>query len=1018
MMSRHMSSVGLFLAVAAFTRLALAQQQPGGEMPLEQRFKQLDRDGDGKLTAQELPGEWFTRLDTNKDGVVTLEEAKAALAAGAGQRPGQGRQLQAPVVAKPSALGESAAVFDLCVRDVDAMARFYTDGIGMTQVAEPDPQGATLLQWQGTYLRLRQVQATPAPAPAGHPFQQMIATNGFRWFSLWFADVAAVEQRIVDAGYPQPTKGANVSFIRDPEGNVVELMGWPRNVATDTFTVGMIAQDDSASRTFYGTTLGQPEFDPMRLPPPVSRDMPVYGVGLGRVKFVALDGERPNDADLGPDAPGLRSLTLWVPDLAKARETLRAQGAMVREAGNRLALADPDGNRVFIEEAPAWLPAPAEVPAGPVGEEAWPGGPRLRIMPPGDTSADAAGRGQLFESLHVPGFNDIHEGTNGLAIADLNRDGLLDIVAPYSAPRGSGGAWGAGEKLRVFINEGDFKLREHPITLLDSQVSPESFGRGQVPILADFNKDGFLDLFVTRHAQMSAGQSNQGDQKIGNGLYVSEATWDRFRDVSAKLGIRNEQAYNRQACVGDVNRDGWLDIAVGCDNIGNAMGGVPHSRLYIFRPQGDRFEDGSFEDIGGTDLVPDFGGFYHDSERDKAGPDINLCDLDNDGDLDLLQSYHCDVREPLLPYSPGEYRQGVFCWKNLLVETGELRFEKVTDNGLACEAKLTYNREKQLYEATGKAPGLPYVSLADVDNDGLADLLAVGPADPGWAPRAEYVHGRFWRNLGGFRFVEATEQAGLQPINWVYRQWYAFWEAPIPERFVNWRPRAAGYQGQPGLPPRNQIDAHGFYAADALFGDFDNDGWVDLIVLDRSESTDPAACRAMLFMNRGDGTFELKPTTFSGIDASGICGQVADLNNDGLLDLVFAADPDNSGLAQTADRYESKVYWNTGLHGARENHWLRLRFSGLSDAELIGARIEAREPGTGKLLGSRVVSSHDSYKSGCPLEVHFGLGMAARVDVRVTLPDGKVVDSRDVEANKYFELDLAGGRPSLVQVAG
>jgi hypothetical protein len=167
----------------------------------------------------------------------------------------------------------------------------------------------------------------------------------------------------------------------------------------------------------------------------------------------------------------------------------------------------------------------------------------------------------------------------------------------------------------------------------------------------------------------------------GNGLYISDGAWDVFRDVSAKMGIQNEQAYNRQPSFGDVNKDGWLDIAVGCDNIKNAMGGFPHSRLYVFKPNGPRFEDGHFEDIGGTDLVPDFGGFYHSSAKDKAGPDINLRDLDNDGNLDLIQSYHVDVRDLSAPYSPIEYRQGMFCWKNSLAKTGKLQFEKVTGNG-------------------------------------------------------------------------------------------------------------------------------------------------------------------------------------------------------------------------------------------------------------------------------------------------------------------------------------------------
>lgn len=163
---------------------------------------------------------------------------------------------------------------------------------------------------------------------------------------------------------------------------------------------------------------------------------------------------------------------------------------------------------------------------------------------------------------------------------------------------------------------------------------------------------------------------------------------------------------------------------------------------------------------------------------------------------------------------------------------------------------------------------------------------------------------------------------------------------------------------------------------------------------------------AMLFMNKGDGTFELKPINFSGLDASGICGQVADLNNDGLLDLVFAADPDNSGLAKTMDRYEDKVYWNTGLHGARQNHWLRLRFSGVSDAELIGARVEVREVADGKLLGMRVITANDSYKSGCLLEAHFGLGQHERLNLTVTLLNGKTHTFMGIGVDRYLQCDL------------
>ena len=1330
-LSSALAVIGAFLSTAS-----LPAQQPTApvrpKLSVGQVVKQWDRNGDGKVSFREHSSPLFRQMDKDGDGFVTLEESTSFYRERRAAGPAAIQPASAPAAPIGGELKVVDAVFELCVRDVEACVKFYRDGIGMREV-EP----GALLEWAGCYLRLRKV-AGEKPAPAtGNPMKQMLASNGFRWFSLWFNDPAAVGEQLIKAGYPAPMKGGNVSMTRDPDGNVVELMRVPRGVSAETFTWGMAVSDENAAGKFYREVLGLPEFEPWNLPPPFNMKMYLFATGSGRVKFSSPPSQRPRDSAAGPDAPGLRSVTLHVRDLAAARVGLTKRGAKV-EGDKRLLVTDPDGNRFYIEQAPAksanyvqtthtltvdgrertfivqapkqpkgklpvvfffhggggrgenmvasgfremvakenfvavypsgWKnnwndgrqavriaaqvenvddvrfirtivddlekhdpldrtrifasgasnggifchylavhaadlfagiapvigglaePVAAQfkpshpisllviqgdadplVPIGGgavansnrggriigteemlkkyithngitgapkekllpdrdpndgtttlvrrylpgkdivkveywlvrggghtmpgvqrprsvvleafIGKTSWdfnaleviwqffkscpprviqsaeisspetadktiepvppltpavfegdnektasgegnspslpprqsiletlrarygdikptpheeeisdqrPGEPPLKKMPDCDATRDAAGRGQLFESICVAGLTDIQEGMNGVAIVDLNKDGRLDIVATYSAPRGTGGQWGSGEKLRVFINESDFRFRLHPINLLDSKVSPESFGRGQVPVLADFNGDGFLDLFVTRHAQMSAGQSNRRDQKLGNGLYITDGAWDVFRDVSAKMGIQNEKAYNRQPSFGDVNKDGWLDIAVGCDNIGNAMGGFPHSRLNVFKPNGAKFEDGRFEDIGGTDLVPDFGGFYHDSAKDKAGPDINLRDLDNDGDLDLIQSYHVDIRDPSLPFSPVEYRQGVFCWKNLLAETGKLRFERVTDNGLACEARLKLNADKQTFTPVGKTPGLPYISLVDVYNDGLMDVLAVGPASPGWAPRAEYVSGRFWRNRGGFQFQEATDAAGLSALNWLYREWFKFFDAPLPAT----RPWTR----------MNLLDRRPYFA-DAIFGDFDNDGWVDLVVLDRHESPN-LQNRAILFMNQGNGTFEPKATTFSGLDRAGICGEAADLNNDGLLDLVFAADPDNSGVAASMDRYESKVYWNTGLHGARENHWLRLRFSGVKDAELIGACVEALESGNGKLLGSRIIAANHSYKSSGAMETHFGLGVNKQVDVKVAFSTGMVWEFNCVSANQLLELDV------------
>jgi hypothetical protein len=103
------------------------------------------------------------------------------------------------------------------------------------------------------------------------------------------------------------------------------------------------------------------------------------------------------------------------------------------------------------------------------------------------------------------------------------------------------------------------------------------------------------------------------------------------------------------------------------------------------------------------------------------------------------------------------------------------------------------------------------------------------------------------------------------------------------------------------------------------------------------------------------------------------------------------------------DRYESKVYWNTGERGAKQNHWLRLRFSGVSHAELIGARVEVC---AGDTKQYRWIHSNHTYKSGGALEAHFGLGKAASAEVTVKLLNGTMRTFPSLAASMTHVLEI------------
>jgi hypothetical protein len=612
------------------------------------------------------------------------------------------------------------------------------------------------------------------------------------------------------------------------------------------------------------------------------------------------------------------------------------------------------------------------------------GGPLLIAGVVGDASRDAAGETQLFELIFVAGATDYARAAQGLAIDDMDRDGGLDLFAYQDRPR-------------LLLNRGGFRFEEHPLDL------PGPTGT-QSPTLADFNGDGFLDIFTA-----GLGQRNSN-------LFVSQGRFDRFAEVGVAMGLGNAGCYCRgQVSVGDVNGDGYLDLAIAANAIGTSgeNGLRPLSRLWVYRPSSDGvFERGRFEDVGGTDVIPGFGGVdpkTPDPKRDVNGMSAMLRDWDDDGDLDFARVGHNDMLrgDPLSPFATGGSPYGVFTWRGLLRDEGRLRFEAIepgTPGAIAERGQARWDASKGYYVHDSAAIAAETIMSADTDNDGDLDVLITGVNNPGVFVHSLWEVVRFWRNDGGLRFSDARTASGFDVLDWWVEDWYRFWgfvsSSPQTGTFA---PRAS--EPRPMGPFRIRRLDQKLYMGNSVFGDFNNDGWLDYVQVARNGGSPDAKghWRSIFFLNDGAGRFTPIKTEISGISEQGLSGRAVDLNDDGLLEFVLMR------REEVTPQSPLMVFWNTGRQfGATENHWLRVRLSGAPDRALIGAKIFAVDPEGGTLLGRRDYFIDTMRGSQTP-EAHFGLGRRARADVVVVLPDGRARRFTNVAVDRETTLDVTRG---------
>ena len=324
------------------------------------------------------------------------------------------------------------------------------------------------------------------------------------------------------------------------------------------------------------------------------------------------------------------------------------------------------------------------------------------------TTFDIDDRPHLFRNERSGTFVDVAEesrlgdlyGGINVIQADYDNDGDLDFFILR-------GAWlrNVGKHPNSLVrNNGDGTFSDVTLEAGMTHRYPTQTGAW-----ADFDNDGFVDLFVGNESNAAIEAPSQLYRNNGDGT---------FTDVAAEAGVET-RAFVKGSVWGDYDADGWPDLYV------SVMGGA--NRLYRNRGADERGQV-RFEDVASGLGVEQ----PHDSFP------VWFWDYDNDGHLDLyVPSYKGDkdavaaVAASYLGYETG------FDLTRLYRGDGQGGFSNV-----AASAGL-----ERLALPMG-------ANFGDLDNDGYLDIY-LGTGYPDFEALTPNV---MYRNVAGSHFVDVSYQ--------------------------------------------------------------------------------------------------------------------------------------------------------------------------------------------------------------------------------------------------------------------
>lgn len=507
---------------------------------------------------------------------------------------------------------------------------------------------------------------------------------------------------------------------------------------------------------------------------------------------------------------------------------------------------------------------------------------------------------------------------------------------------------------------------------------PEIMGAGAA--LFDYDNDGDLDVYLVQ------GSVFEPTDKPGSTMFPWRETVSprgrlfrndlnstrklQFTDVTEKSGIV-ATGYGMGVATGDINNDGWPDLYL--TNLGS-------NQMYLNKG------DGTFIDATRNTKTDD----------PHWSTSAAFVDYDRDGWLDLMVVNYADFSAANNPACYANTSARDYCTPRAFRSPGNRLFHNQRD-GKFEDVTVSAGIDKEFGHSLG-------VVTADFDDDGWIDIYVANDGDPNqlWINQK---NGTFKNeallagaaiNRDGKAEASMGVDAGDFDGNGTDDIFITHLMEETNTLFTNSgkaifedRTREAGL----GMPGRR------FTGFGTLFFDYDNDGWLDLLVVNGAVQLLPELMRKgdpyplgqpkQLFRNQGNGSFteviEQAGPNFQLLEVSRGAA-FGDVDNDGDTDVLVT---NNNGPV--------RLLLN---EPGNRNHWLGLRLVDKTGRDVLGASVEVVVT-KNKTLRRRV-RTDGSYLSANDPRVLVGLGSATRVEaVRVRWPDGSSDELRAPQVDRY-----------------